>query len=86
VQEPIGQAPLPSRLSCRCTRASAVRRIRWSQAGEQVLKGQLIGGADGWMSAAVHAPTSGTVLAIESMWLRTLRVCRRCAWSSSRMA
>jgi electron transport complex protein RnfC len=30
-----------------------------------VLKGQLIGGADGWVSAAVHAPTSGTVLAIE---------------------
>jgi electron transport complex protein RnfC len=25
----------------------------------------LIGGADGWVSAAVHAPTSGTVLAIE---------------------
>jgi electron transport complex protein RnfC len=30
-----------------------------------VLKGQVIGGADGWVSAAVHAPTSGTVLAIE---------------------
>jgi electron transport complex protein RnfC len=35
------------------------------QAGEQVLKGQVIGAADGWMSAAVHAPTSGTVLAVE---------------------
>jgi electron transport complex protein RnfC len=35
------------------------------EVGEQVLKGQLIGGADGWVSAAVHAPTSGTVLAIE---------------------
>jgi electron transport complex protein RnfC len=28
------------------------------------LKGQLIGEADGWISAAVHAPTSGTVLEV----------------------
>jgi electron transport complex protein RnfC len=34
------------------------------QAGDKVLKGQLIGEADGWISAAVHAPTSGTVLEV----------------------
>ncbi|GAB2883780.1 hypothetical protein GCM10027046_10340 [Uliginosibacterium flavum] len=35
------------------------------EAGERVLKGQRIGGADGNFSAAVHAPTSGTVLSVE---------------------
>lgn len=32
--------------------------------GDHVLKGQRIGEADGWVSAAVHAPTSGTVVEI----------------------
>lgn len=34
------------------------------QVGDPVLKGQRIGEADGWVSAAVHAPTSGTVVEI----------------------
>lgn len=34
-------------------------------AGQHVLKGQMIGAADGNMSSAVHASTSGTVLAVE---------------------
>ncbi|MFC3667540.1 electron transport complex subunit RsxC [Uliginosibacterium paludis] len=34
-------------------------------AGERVLKGQRIGAADGNFSAAVHAPTSGKVIAVE---------------------
>ncbi|MBK7414380.1 MAG: hypothetical protein IPJ38_03945 [Dechloromonas sp.] len=35
------------------------------QAGEpKVLRGHLISEADGWISAAVHAPTSGTVLEV----------------------
>lgn len=34
-------------------------------AGERVLKGQRIGAADGNFSAAVHAPSSGIVLAVE---------------------
>ncbi|MHB1592437.1 MAG: electron transport complex subunit RsxC, partial [Sulfuricella sp.] len=33
--------------------------------GDPVLKGQMIGAADGFISAAVHAPTSGTVSAIK---------------------
>ncbi len=35
------------------------------QAGDTVLKGQIIGTPDGHISAAVHAPTSGRVLAVE---------------------
>ncbi|MBS1210334.1 MAG: putative 4Fe-4S ferredoxin-type protein [Proteobacteria bacterium] len=34
-------------------------------AGERVLKGQRIGGSDGNFSSAIHAPTSGTVIAVE---------------------
>ncbi|MEW5768935.1 MAG: electron transport complex subunit RsxC [Pseudomonadota bacterium] len=34
--------------------------------GERVLKGQVIGAAEGYVSTAVHAPTSGTVAAIEA--------------------
>lgn len=36
------------------------------QAGDTVLKGQRIGAADGNVSSAVHAPTSGRVIAVES--------------------
>ena len=34
------------------------------KAGDHVLKGQLLATADGQMSAAVHAPTSGTIISI----------------------
>ncbi|MDS4041317.1 MAG: electron transport complex subunit RsxC [Candidatus Competibacter sp.] len=33
--------------------------------GDRVLKGQMIGQADGYISAAVHAPTSGVVTAVD---------------------
>ena len=36
------------------------------QVGDSVLKGQMIGGAEGYVSTAVHAPTSGKVVAIEA--------------------
>ena len=65
VQAPIGQAPLPSRLYVPLHQSIGGTPHPLVQPGEQVLKGQLIGSADGWLSAAVHAPTSGTVLAIE---------------------
>ena len=65
VQQPIGQAPLPARLYVPLHQSIGGSPNPLVEAGEQILKGQLIGGADGWMSAAVHAPTSGTVLAIE---------------------
>ncbi|MEW5787501.1 MAG: electron transport complex subunit RsxC [Pseudomonadota bacterium] len=35
------------------------------QAGDKVLRGQPIGAAEGYVSTAVHAPTSGTVIAVE---------------------
>jgi electron transport complex protein RnfC len=33
--------------------------------GEQVLRGQMVGAAEGYVSTAVHAPTSGRVVAVE---------------------
>lgn len=35
------------------------------KAGDKVLKGQLIGAAQGFVSAPIHAPTSGTVTGVE---------------------
>jgi electron transport complex protein RnfC len=35
------------------------------QPGDRVLKGQMIGQADGYVSAAIHAPTSGVVVAVD---------------------
>jgi Na+-translocating ferredoxin:NAD+ oxidoreductase subunit C len=34
--------------------------------GDRVLRGQMIGAAEGYVSTAVHAPTSGRVVAIEA--------------------
>jgi electron transport complex protein RnfC len=65
VQSPIGQVPMPVRLYVPLHQSLGGAPNPLVQAGEQVLKGQVIGAADGWMSAAVHAPTSGTVLAVE---------------------
>ncbi|MBL8423827.1 MAG: electron transport complex subunit RsxC [Candidatus Accumulibacter phosphatis] len=64
VQEPIAQAPLPARLYVPLHQSIGGAPTPRVEAGEDVLKGQLIGGADGWVSAAVHAPTSGRVVAI----------------------
>jgi len=64
VTEPIGIAPLPSRLFVPLHQSIGGTPRPLVEAGERVLKGQLIGAADGWISAAVHAPTSGTVLGI----------------------
>ena len=65
LQEPIGQAPLPARLIVPLHQSIGGTPNPLVEAGEHVLKGQLIGGADGWISSAVHAPTSGTVRAVE---------------------
>jgi len=61
---PIAQAPLPSRLIVPLHQSIGGTPRPVVQAGDKVLKGQLIGKADGWISAAVHAPTSGTVLEV----------------------
>jgi len=65
VQEPIAQAPLPARLFVPLHQSIGGAPNPLVQAGDTVRKGQLIGGADAWVSAAVHAPTSGRVLAVE---------------------
>ena len=64
VSEPIASAPLPSRLFVPLHQSIGGTPQPLVQAGDHVLKGQLIGAADGWISAAVHAPTSGTVRAV----------------------
>ena len=63
---PIGATALPARLvvPLRQHLGSAARPA--VKAGDRVLKGQLIAQADGFISAAVHAPTSGTVTAFET--------------------
>jgi len=61
---PIAPAPLPSRLVVPLHQSIGGTPRPIVEAGDKVLKGQLIGEADGWISAAVHAPTSGTVLEV----------------------
>ncbi|HJW26444.1 MAG TPA: electron transport complex subunit RsxC, partial [Rhodocyclaceae bacterium] len=64
VTEPIAVAPLPSQLVVPLHQSIGGTPRPVVQVGDHVLKGQLIGEADGWISAAVHAPTSGTVTAV----------------------
>ncbi|MDR0777085.1 MAG: electron transport complex subunit RsxC [Azonexus sp.] len=61
---PIAVAPLPSRLVVPLHQSIGGTPQPVVAAGDKVLKGQLVGEADGWISAAVHAPTSGTVLEV----------------------
>jgi Na+-translocating ferredoxin:NAD+ oxidoreductase subunit C len=57
----IAPAPLPSRLIVPFHQHAGEAAKPVVRAGEKVLKGQLIGMPDGFISSAVHAPTSGTV-------------------------
>lgn len=63
-QQPIRPAPLPSRLVVPLHQHIGGTPRPLVRAGDPVLKGQKIGEADGWISAAVHAPTSGTVVEV----------------------
>ena len=60
--------PIASALALAPVRAAAPVDRRYAAAagpgGRPRTQGQLIGAADGWISAAVHAPTSGTVRAV----------------------
>ena len=62
---PIAIPPLPARLVIPLHQSIGGVPRPLVKAGEYVLKGQRIGGADGNVSSAVHASTSGTVLAVE---------------------
>jgi len=58
---PIQRMPLPARLIVPLAQHLGAPAERCVTLGEQVLKGQLIAEASGFVSAPVHAPTSGTV-------------------------
>src|SRR5512142_1100759 len=62
---PIAQAAIPSKLVIPLHQHVGNRAIPVVQVGERVLKGQIIGRPEGRLSSAVHAPTSGTVAAVD---------------------
>lgn len=64
-QRPIARAPLPSRLVIPFRQHAGESAKPLVRVGDQVLKGQLIGMPDGFVSSAVHASTSGTIAAID---------------------
>ncbi len=61
---PVHAAPLPKKLVIPLRQHIGNPARPVVEVGERVLKGQLIGAADGYISAAVHASSSGTVSAI----------------------
>lgn len=64
-QLPIGQLPIPEKIVLPLRQhVGNIPKIK-VQVGDYVLKGQLIAEAEGTVSAAIHASTSGTVSAIE---------------------
>ena len=65
VQLPIASAPLPPLLVVPLHQNIGGPSLPLVKPGDQVRKGQRIGAADQWISAAVHAPTSGVVRAVE---------------------
>ena len=65
----IAAAPLPERLVVPFRQSATGSATIQVRAGEKVLKGQMIGSAEGAFGTTVHAPTSGTVLAVESRML-----------------
>ena len=64
-QDAIGVAPVPPVLVVPLHQSIGGQPQPLVSAGDRVRKGQRIGSADAWISSAVHAPTSGTVLAVE---------------------
>lgn len=62
--KPIGVLPLPDRLYIPLRQHIGVAGHLLVTAGQRVLKGQPLTSADNSMAVPVHAPTSGTILAI----------------------
>jgi electron transport complex protein RnfC len=65
IQTPIAQAGLPSKLVVPLHQHVGNSAKPSVQVGERVLKGQIFGMPEGSVSSSVHAPTSGTVTAID---------------------
>jgi electron transport complex protein RnfC len=64
-QLPIAQLPLPEKLVLPLRQhVGNIPKVKVS-VGDKVLKGQLLAEAEGTVSAAIHAPTSGVVTAID---------------------
>lgn len=64
-QQGIAIAPLPARLVVPLRQHSGSPAKPVVAVGDRVLKGQMIGAAEGYISASIHAPSSGRVVAIE---------------------
>ena len=64
-QRPIAQLPIPKRLVLPLRQHVGSLPKVLVAVGDRVLKGQLIAEAEGNISAAIHAPTSGVVAAIQ---------------------
>lgn len=64
-RQAIARAPLPARLIVPFRQHAGDAAKPLVQVGERVLKGQLIGVPTGFVSSAVHAPTSGIITAID---------------------
>lgn len=62
---PIHAAPLPKKLVIPLRQHIGNPAKPIVEIGERVLKGQMIAAADGYISTAVHASSSGTVMAID---------------------
>lgn len=65
-QAPLVVAPLPAVLTVPLRQNAGLASRPLVKAGDKVLKGQTIAGPGGSISVAIHAPTSGTVRAIET--------------------
>ena len=64
-REPVAVLPIPAELILPLKQHIGEACTPLVKSGDQVLKGQLIAEAANYISAPVHAPTSGTVMAIE---------------------
>jgi len=62
----IEDCPLPAELTVPLSQHIGAPAVPCVTVGQQVLKGQEIGSAKGFVSVPVHAPTSGEVVAIEN--------------------
>ncbi|WP_426417323.1 electron transport complex subunit RsxC [Aestuariirhabdus sp. LZHN29] len=65
-QAPIRRAPLPPQLVLPLQQHIGAAAMALVGVGDKVLKGQKIAEAKGFVSVPLHAPSSGTVVAIES--------------------
>lgn len=62
---PVARATLPAQLVVPVQQHIGEPGRLLVEPGERVLKGQMLSQADEYVSAAIHAPTSGTISAIE---------------------